>query len=506
MKIKNEAMLQTVVEELRQLKRSDPEAYFTRYFEEVFPYIRMKAEAYFHDEYRHAYPKPWEKYAGLIQTVGDSPEPLVLAIVLLRPQEVLLIHSPETKAQVKRISQYVYRFLRDDAPLIIPREVNSSRTVEVYQTVKEQWQTWQALDHEIAVDITGGKKAMISGTALAAAILNLDVFYTDYYRYDSDARRPIAGTEYLNQLPNPMEVLGEVEYGKAVELFRSGNYGEAAQIFQRLHEAVPLEEMGYHAYQLLAETYMCWDAFDIQQAYGKLSRLASLLRKLSGVSHTYPLAAYHGRLMQQLAALKILNQVMKETLKTRFISLSLLKDLEKLMPLLMSICMNALRRRDQQKYDMGALLLYRVLEMAAQRRLALYGIDTENPDYAAPGCEALEQTFSLRLRETIAQATKKTPEMIPDRPLPEKIGLIEGYVLLDVLDDPLVTPANLIKIYQQIEARNRSVFAHGFKSVKPREFEKFQVLVLTLLERFCRIETLADSEELLARYTFIQPF
>lgn len=500
-------MLQAVVQEIRQLKRSDPEAYFTRYFDEVFPYIRMKAEGFFHDEYRHTYPKPWGKYGGLIQTVGDSPEPLVLAIVLLRPQEVLLIHSPETKAQVKRISQYVYRFLHEDVPLIIPREVNSSRTMEVYQTVKEQWQNWQAQQQTIAVDVTGGKKAMVSGAVLAAAILNLDVFYMDYYRYDSVDRRPVAGTEYLNQLPNPMEVFGEVEYGKAVELFRSLNFGEAAQIFQRLYEAVP-GEIGdrYHAYQLLAEAYMHWDAFDIQQAYGKLSRLTSLLTKLASFSGNYPLAEYHGRLMQQLSVLKVLNQVMKETVRSKFISSSLLNDLEKLMPLLMSICMNALRRRDQQKYDMGALLLYRTLEMMAQRRLALHGIATEDPQYPDVGREALEQSFSLRLRETIVQATKKTPETIPDKPLPEKIGLFEGYVLLDVLGDKLVTSAYLAKLYQQIEVRNHSVFAHGFKSIKPKEFKKFQVLVLSLFDRFCRIEELGDSEVLLDRYTFIQLF
>ena len=444
--IKNEEMLQAVVAEIRGLKRAEPETYFTRYFEEVFPFIRLRAEGYFRDMYRNASPKPWEKYGGLIQTVGDSPEPLVLAIVLLRPKEVLLIHSPETKPQVVRISQQVYRFLKEAPPLLIPKEVESSQALEVYRAVKEQWQNWQKLGIRTAVDITGGKKSMVSGASQAAAILNLDVFYMDHYRYDSEARRPVSGSEYLHQLPNPMEVLGEVEYGKAVELFRSLNFGEAAQIFQRLHEAVPGETGDeYHAYHLLSEAYKHWDAFDIGQAYGSMKDLIALLHKLSGYSHDYPLAGCHSLLHTQFEALQILNRVMKETVKSKFISLALLEDLEKLMPLMMSICLNALRRRDQQKYDMAALLMYRVLEMMAQRRLAVHGIVTEAPQYPAEGREDLEQRFSNRLREIVAQASKKSIENIPVKPLPEKITVFEGYVLLDLFGDTLVKQPILSK-------------------------------------------------------------
>lgn len=499
--------IENLSHELGELKKTDEHAYFERYFNELFPKVRHVVEYWMSDSLRDLYREMRGQYFGLIQTVGSSPEPLVLSIVLLLPKEVLLIHTPETKSYANIIMHHIHLIVKDDPPYMIPKNVDSSKPVEVYQAVKEQWQTWHDDEKSVAIDITGGKKAMVNGAAMAAGVLHLDIFYMDSWDYDPVIRAPKAGTEYLNRLPNPMEVFGEVEFAKAVELFHSLNYSEAAQIFARLYQAVPSEEFGYHVYMLLAEAYSCWDSFDIQKAYGKMKTLCDMLAKLSRYyPRTYPLARYHGWLIKQCEMLKTLNQVMKESVKTKFISLELLQDLEKLIPLIFSLCQNALRRRDQQKFDMGALLLYRVLEMMAQRRLALHDIDTEHPEYPEKERDSLEQTFSARWNAVFSQVKKDVAEEMPDKPLPEKIGLLDGYILLTIWQDELTASLDLMKLYQQVQGRNRSMFAHGFNSMKPKEFEKFQIFVLDILMRFCRIEGLDDSGELLELYAFIQPF
>lgn len=52
---------------------------------------------------------------------------------------------------------------------------------------------------------------------------------------------------------------------------------------------------------------------------------------------------------------------------------------------------NACLREQQEKYDMATLLLYRLLEMIEQRRLALYGLYVSKMDYGNIKFRSAEQ-------------------------------------------------------------------------------------------------------------------
>ena len=71
----------------------------------------------------------------------------------------------------------------------------------------------------MCVDISGGKKSMTGGAAIAAAFLDLDVFYNDYAKYDAKLRMPAPGSEFLHQLENPFEISQDVLERIGTELF-----------------------------------------------------------------------------------------------------------------------------------------------------------------------------------------------------------------------------------------------------------------------------------------------
>jgi len=64
------------------------------------------------------------------------------------------------------------------------------------------------------VDISGGKKSMVSGSQLAANIFGFDVYYVDFEEFDIKQRRPVHGTEFINSLNPQLDAIFEwMEFG-----------------------------------------------------------------------------------------------------------------------------------------------------------------------------------------------------------------------------------------------------------------------------------------------------
>ena len=78
--------------------------------------------------------------------------------------------------------------------------------------------------------------------------------------------------------------------------------------------------------------------------------------------------------------------------------------------------------------------------------------------------------------------------------LPEQVSLLEGYIILAALGDPIIhdeaeKDINLLKrIRAMVLLRNNSIFAHGLGPVSRHDFLKFKQFVLEMFEKFCRIE------------------
>ena len=94
--------------------------------------------------------------------------------------------------------------------------------------------------------------------------------------------------------------------------------------------------------------------------------------------------------------------------------------------------------------------------------------------------------------------------------LPEKIALLDGYIILAALGDRVICDEktgeiNMLKrILYDVSLRNHSIFAHGLGPVGKDAFEKFQKLVLNLFIKFCDVEGI-DFEEMECNTHWINP-
>ena len=119
---------------------------------------------------------PKRKYDGLILTVGMSPEPLILSILALEPKRVGFLYTEETNHLLERIQQEID--LDINQLVDSSRKIDGSNTTEIYEKIMELYTNWDT-PASLAVDITGGNRSMVSGAAMAGAVLGADIYYVD---------------------------------------------------------------------------------------------------------------------------------------------------------------------------------------------------------------------------------------------------------------------------------------------------------------------------------------
>ena len=210
---------------------------------------------------------------------------------------------------------------------------------------------------------------------------------------------------------------------------------------------------------------------------------------------------------------------MQELIKARKFA-EIMADKDCLAPLMFSLLENAEIREEQEKYDMAALLLYRVLEMIEQGRLSGFNLyvsdmDYQNIDYAPSVKEEygkLDRNQALEKRERDYMGIKKVLFKKAGRPyLPDPVSLLDGFILLAALGDRISYDRQgdvvnkLKRIRSMVFLRNNSIFAHGLGPVSREDFLKFKNFVVELLKEYCEIEDV-DFEGYLRNITWIDPF
>ena len=83
--------------------------------------------------------------------------------------------------------------------------------------------------------------------------------------------------------------------------------------------------------------------------------------------------------------------------------------------------------------------------------------------------------------------------------LPEQISLLEGFILLAALEDPIIwdgknTVPKLKRIRAMVSLRNNSIFAHGLAPVETGDYMKFQKFVVELFMEFCTLEKIGFTK------------
>jgi CRISPR-associated protein (TIGR02710 family) len=413
----------------------------------------------------------------LFLTVGTSPEPLILSISAIKPKRVVFLYSEQT---LKFINIIVGK-TGLEASEFDKYQVSQTNPIDIYENVISEWETFEGKGI-FAADITGGTKSMTGGLAMVGGLLGLPILYVDG-EYIPAKRRPKPGTEKLILLPNPYQIFGVLKEREAAELFRRMNYQAACIIYRELANTVP-QPQKFEVLSALTGAYQAWDALDIAPAGQQLETAAGLIRqyRLEGLNNLFD------NLTEQAKRLSHLKD--KMPVRPGDSTLDLLQDKEALETLLFSIYHSSKRRAEANMFDSASLLLYRLLEVMAQRRLATHSIDTAEPDY-----NILQQ---VKPEDCLAKMNdiRKNLKHSSLAELPSPISLMDGYMLLQALNDPynLSKSANngkeihFSRLINDVKKRNYSILAHGFIFVSEVQYREFDLMVCQLLELFCKVE------------------
>ncbi|MFW5786934.1 MAG: TIGR02710 family CRISPR-associated CARF protein [Halanaerobiales bacterium] len=423
-----------------------------------------------------------KKYQLYIATVGRSYEPIIYSLLTLNPDKILFLVTEESEKKLDKIVKFTgIRISQFRHSLVDP-----NRPVEVYKEIKKIY-TKRDKPQSVAIDFTGGTKAMTGGAAMAGSIIGADVFYVANNEYLPESRRPKPGSEYLVKVSNPYDVFGDLELDKVLALWDKYNYGAAADLLQNILKKVSGADkyIEFNFLFALASAYKCWDEFNFELAEKNMNKVLRDIEQFK----------IYERYLSKLEEQKKIIQSLKKTLNNSQISLKDLQDKRKIKNLIFVLYTSALRQEELQKYDLAALLLYRIQEMMEQRRLALYDINPANPE--------LSQKKEKEYLEKMNQIAEKKKPLYKIRSFPDKISNLKGYILLSALDDPLVDNINWQRFIGTMNARNNSIFARGYQFIKDSTFKSFKMMVNDILNKFCEIEKI-NKGEMIDKCKFIE--
>ncbi|WP_298490088.1 hypothetical protein [uncultured Chloroflexus sp.] len=193
------------------------------------------------------------KVHTLALTVGESFEPLLQIVCVLKPQRVVLIlnssyggtpgdhHGEDLKKLMLRLNQnqslgnfrpqlsdanFKLVDLPDDNLVDLPDDTPT----HVFRKLRAAFQESAAqppAGYTNVVDITGAKNSMIVGAFLYAAHSGLPITYVDFGEYDSDWRRPYGYTCRIGAVANPYEAFHLRDWEQVRRLYESYNFRNA---------------------------------------------------------------------------------------------------------------------------------------------------------------------------------------------------------------------------------------------------------------------------------------
>ena len=292
-----------------------------------------------------------------------------------------------------------------------------------------------------------------------------------------------------------MDIFGDLEIDKAVELFDQYNYAGAREKLGSLKETVPdpLKRQELNFIYLLAQAYEKWDALDFANAESAMNTLLRELERDMKNNWKFVLTDLYEKLSLQEDHLKHLREIPELVGQKR--NAEILQKKEFIIPLMFTIYQDAVVREFQEKYDMATLLFYRLLEMIEQRRLSLYSLFVSKMDYSkmvVNGKAVTEEQFQM-IKSKAVGLKKELFGKCSSSYLPEQISLLEGFILLAALEDPIIFDDRMgVPMLRRIRAmvflRNNSIFAHGLAPVDISDYRKFSQFVIELFQNFCKLE------------------
>jgi CRISPR-associated protein (Cas_Cas02710) len=402
----------------------------------------------------------------LISLSGFSPLTTILAYELLRPRRLLVLFSEDNRAGIDGIADHVVGAGGLRYSDFTPRQCVPTDPHGVYRVVKEELDATHAPDGErpyVVLDITGGRKVMSAAAALAAWQLNLALCYVEG-DYDPRLRRPVPGSDRLLILGNPTQLFGEQAMESALRTFVSGAFDAAYQHYDDLCDTIA-EPARARFMRALSGLYRAWCDLDLTAIP---RRVDTMLATLDRVRHV----------------------VSPKTEQQLGVQLAFLRRLSARDPDSLLVCFFVLggHYREIGRHDFAALLFYRTIEgcLAGRLERRAPGFTCERPDYR------LLTSDVDRLAADFADVARSLGRE-PGSTLPPVIGLMNAALVLAALDDPLLRAAGLFTtkalghLNTLATARNRSVLAHGDRTVDPEQSRTLESKAHAVLRAYHRL-------------------
>lgn len=379
----------------------------------------------------------------LVCTVGGTPDAIVASILRWRPQRVLFIASPETAAQVEgailpSLAQNGVTLGPGQYETVqVPDAQDFERCVETLRPLGADVAQWAARgpSYTVVADFTGGTKCMSAALALVAHQWPCRFSYVGgTQRTKGGVGVVVSGKEQIVVSQNPWDVLGYQAAEEAALLFDQGNYKAAFDALQKALPKVsrPQMKQELHALTYLVQAYLQWDLFDHK---GALASLKEAQRRMNDLCHLFPEA----------------EAALRRTAHDHAKWLEHLREKRPSRQVVIDLLASARRCKDRGRYDDAVARLYRAVEATAQWRLAQrHGIPDTGKVPMDKLPEPLKGEWASRAKEGYVE-----------------LALRHDYRLLAALGDDLGQKFHsmLDEHKLPLDARNKSILAHGFEPV-----------------------------------------
>ncbi len=235
----------------------------------------------------------------LVLLVGHSLEPLLQSVCVYKPKKIVLLLNRKSYPvgpgkRPKKWYAYAEHFVEAVQILIEQHwphctiewniEFPGETGYQGYPVEDNPDAVFQKLvevlrdEQDVVIDVTGGKKSMVSGAYMYAAYAGTRISYVDFDEYDPEYRRPYGYTCKIDGLSNPYKAFALREWERVRALYQRYQFRETKQILdgeirpamakwpQNATEAVDLLSNILHFYDL-------WDSGNYREANVSLATL-----------------------------------------------------------------------------------------------------------------------------------------------------------------------------------------------------------------------------------------
>lgn len=411
---------------------------------------------------------------ALIMTVGQQNENIKFCIKQIKPDYLVLLgtDTQKCKASIQELNE-IFKFNWSNVKVYEVKDTPESID-EIIEKFKEgyDWLICQGVKKEdILVDPTGGRKWMSAGATMIASFLGLNMIYVDV-KYTDD-KEPDSSTMKITTIGNAYERTGLIYISVGDNLFNCGNFIAAARVYEFLEEKLTTSAMlvEVELKKKIALAYFYLKQFNFLNAFKYISEVIEKIERMRDI-FVNNRDKITEKLKEQLEMLKVLklNDEVDETGKRRMY-FELLKIDKFVYNVLKFLYMLQTHYADNGYFDQAVIILYRILEFIAQYRLARHGIDTDN----------ISDDIKQKYNETFRQITKDKDIYNAEKEIPDKIALLDSWILLYCIGDDILSDQGNINFLKAIKGktkpRNLLWIEHKNESVDKTKYEDFKKFV-----------------------------